>query len=95
MKNLPNTNLTVEKLARQIHISERQLYRKVKATIQLTPHQYIADIRFEAAYTYLKQKKFSTIVETAKAVGYKDAGYFARQFKARYGITPLELLNTA
>lgn len=92
-QNLANPQLTVLELARQMNISERQLYRKVKQLTQCTPRQYLHQIRFSKAYNYLAQRKFSTLAATAKAVGYKDAGYFAREFKKVYETAPLELLN--
>ena len=89
--NLQDEHFNVHQLSVLLNTSQRQLYRNIKALTQMTPHQYINQIRFQKAYEYLQHKTYSTITDTAHAVGFKDAQYFSRQFKKRFGQLPSEV----
>ena len=89
--HLSEPQLTAKKLALCLDISRRQLFRKVKALTGQTLNEYINTMRFQKAKEYLEHNTYKTVAETAHAVGFKDPGYFARQFKKRYGQLPSEV----
>ena len=90
-EHLQDEHFNVHQLSILLNISQRQLYRNIKALTQMTPHQYINQIRFQKAYEYLQHKTYPTITDTAHAVGFKDAEYFSRQFKKYFGQLPSEV----
>ena len=90
-QSLGDPNLTATELARQMGISERQLFRNVKNYTGYTPNELINQIRFQKAYDCLQAGAFDTVAEIAAAVGFKDAGYFSKKFKERFGVSPSEV----
>ncbi len=90
-EHLSQQDLTIQDIATALKISERQLYRNIKILTNSTPNQYINQLRFQTAYQYLQEGKYYTVAEVANAIGFKDAGYFSKKFKAHFGISPLEV----
>ncbi len=90
-ENLNNESLTADKLALLMDISKRQLFRKIKALTNQTLVEYINEHRFQKAKHYLENYTYRTVAQTALAVGFRDASYFSRQYKERFGILPSEV----
>lgn len=63
--------------------------RMLKEKKGITLRQYIISYRFKAARRMLELTDKS-IGEIAEATGFTDSSYFAKSFKATYGITPKE-----
>ena len=57
-----------------------------------SPERYLTQIRLEKARLLL-ETEFLTVKEIMNRVGMSDASYFARSFKAAYGITPIKYKN--
>jgi len=91
-KNLSNLNLKNEMLAKELDISERQLFRKVKKLTMLTPHKYILRHRLRKSMVSLKSGIHRTVKEAAFAVGYIKASTYSSHFKKEYGLSPLRVL---
>ena len=91
LQHLTQNNLTAAHIAHAMNISERQLYRNLSAFAQTTPNQYLNQLRFLKAYEYIENNTYNTVAETAQAVGFRDASYFSRKFKERFGVAPSEV----
>lgn len=78
-------DITISMLSNEMAISERQLFRRIKTTVGLTPNRYIRIIRLQLAKEALKSGKFRTITEVSLASGFKTPGYFNKLFKDIYG----------
>lgn len=92
-ENVENTFLDNKKIAKELQISERQLFRKVKELTELTPQKYLKMQRLRKAMDFLRNGKYRTVKETAHAVGYIKSNYFSIQFEKQYGKKPLEILR--
>ncbi|MFK8005367.1 MAG: helix-turn-helix domain-containing protein [Saprospiraceae bacterium] len=92
-KNVDDIYLDNNKIANELQISERQLFRKVKELTDLTPQKYLKMQRLKKAMKFLKNGKYRTVKETAKAVGYTKSNYFSTQFKNQFGKKPLVILR--
>ena len=58
------------------------------------PMQYLKDLRLEQVRTKLVRGDIHTSVTTAAmACGFKQLGWFANQYKEKYGETPSETLR--
>jgi len=79
--------ITVEELARQVHISTDHLTRLFKKKHGLTVIDYITSKRLVLAGELIKQGDMS-ISAVAMAVGYSDYSYFTRVFKKTFGCSP-------
>lgn len=86
-------SLTNEKLASELDISERDLFRKVKKLTGLSPQKYLRRYRLRKAKKILVNGKYRTVNQTADAVGYSNVSYFIKQFEMEFGIKPLQVLQ--
>ncbi|MFK7936006.1 MAG: helix-turn-helix domain-containing protein [Saprospiraceae bacterium] len=92
-KQIQRRQIDNRQIAREMGVSERQLFRKIKAYTKLAPRKYMRRYRIEKAMTYLQKGAFTTVNEVAFAVGYTNVGYFITQFEQRFDKRPLEVLK--
>ena len=76
-------------LAERLNISRSSLYRKIKSLTDLSPSDFIRNIRLKQACVLLKDKNTS-IKEVAYAVGFVNQHHFSSRFKNEFGMTPSE-----
>src|SRR5699024_5608813 len=79
--------LTVASLSEMAGYSAHHFTRLFKKMYQLTPHQYMVDVRLEKSRFILEQKTNLPISEVSHQVGMEE-NYFIRLFRKKYGITP-------
>jgi transcriptional regulator GlxA family with amidase domain len=82
-------DLTVERMAEQVAMSERNFRRIFVETFDIAPARFIERLRLEQACLRLTQGKGS-IERIAAGVGFHSADAFRRAFRARYGASPSE-----
>lgn len=88
-KNLQNPLFDIENLSTELGISRSSLHRKVKAATNLSPSEFIRDVRLNNAVKLMKSGKYN-IDEIGTFVGFNSTSYFIRSFKKKYGQTPKE-----
>ena len=89
-KNIENSNFKVIYLARELGLSESQLYRKVKALTNTSTAVFIRSVRLQKAKQLLQNKEFN-VAEVSYKVGFTDPSYFSRVFKDEFDCTPSEI----
>lgn len=94
-RNISDASLNNERLASEIAISERHLFRRVRDITGLSPQKYLRQYRLQRAMQYLRNGKFRKVKEVAFAVGYINTSYFINQFEKEYGKKPLRVLQEA
>jgi AraC family L-rhamnose operon transcriptional activator RhaR len=77
---------TLIELANELHLTPRHLVRLFKTATGLPPMAYLAQIRAEHAAVLLLHSD-GPITGIGRAVGWPDQNYFARRFKAHYGLS--------
>jgi len=82
-----NTDIKISELADMEGLSESHYRVRFKQTFGTSPGSYIIDRRINAAVTMLENTN-NPVYEISAAVGYDDAYYFERVFKARKGVPP-------
>lgn len=93
LSNLENQNLTNDHLAEIMGISVRGFYYRVKELTGLSPNVYIREIRLNKAHEYLQNGTYSSVRETAMAVGFETTDYFTFLFKKQFGQLPSKVLK--
>ena len=73
-----DTSITVNTIARAIAMSERQLFRKLKSVLGMTPTEYLRRFRLEKACLLLAQGQSAT--NTAFDAGFSSQSYFGKCF---------------
>jgi AraC-like DNA-binding protein len=81
--------ITVEDLAKMVHLSSRQLHRKFVETFGSSPQAFIMKLRIQAACEAL-QHEGSQIGEVARELGFCDQSSFTQHFQKHVGLTPLK-----
>jgi len=86
-KNLDQTDLDANQMAKELAMSKTQLYRKVKAVTGFTPHGFIKHYRLKKAGNLLKETSLS-VTEVIYETGFNNRTYFYRSFKEVFGTSP-------
>jgi AraC family L-rhamnose operon transcriptional activator RhaR len=77
---------TLTELAEQLHVAPGYLVRLFKAATGVPPMAYLARLRAERAATLLLHSD-QPITVIGQEVGWPDQNYFARRFRAHYGLS--------
>lgn len=85
--NLQNPDFSVSEFATQLNTSRSSLQRKIKAELNVSPTEFIRDIRLKRAIELMKSGTYN-IDEIGLLAGFNSTSYFIRIFKKKYGKTP-------
>ena len=91
-KNMYDTGLDVEMLAREMAMSRATFYRKVKAISNLSPNELIHITRLKKAAELLAEGSHK-MYEIIEIVGYNSQSNFTRGFQKQFGMTPSEYVG--
>ncbi|MEB6667939.1 AraC family transcriptional regulator [Acinetobacter vivianii] len=84
-----NENINTEILARHAGVSVRSLFLGFQKYLNMTPMQYLKDLRFKKVHSELI-KGNQSITDIALKWGFTHLGRFSQEYKKRYGYTPSE-----
>ena len=73
-KNLDNADISVETMAEELGMSRVHLYKKLTAITDLTPSEFIRQIRLRHAEQLLSKSQL-TVAEVAYKVGFNNPRY--------------------
>ncbi|MEY8685685.1 two-component regulator propeller domain-containing protein [Bacteroides sp. AN502(2024)] len=85
---LADENFSIDTLAEQMNMSRSNFYRKIKALSGMSPNDYLKTLRMNKAAELIMSG--IRIAEVAAQVGFTSSSYFAKCFKAQYGVLPKE-----
>jgi signal transduction histidine kinase/ligand-binding sensor domain-containing protein/DNA-binding response OmpR family regulator len=85
-EHISDPQLKVTTVAQSFYMTEKQLSRKLKALINITPGDYIRSYRLQKASLLLAQRR--TVGDVAYSVGFSSQSNFSRCFKSKYGFSP-------
>lgn len=91
-ERLDDPNFGVSELAAAAHLSQMQLYRKLKAVTGKTPSRFIRSYRLRQGMALLRQGQM-TVSEIAYSVGFSDPSYFSRTFQQEFKNSPSHYIN--
>ena len=92
-ENLADSQFSAETCADSMHISRRQLQRRVKKCTGLGVNQYIRLARLQSARHLLESGTVTTVAETSYQVGYDTPAYFTKLYHQEFGKKPSEVLQ--
>ncbi|MCF2447649.1 substrate-binding domain-containing protein [Dyadobacter sp. CY345] len=84
-----NSELSVEDIGKDLGMSRVQLYRKVKALLNMSVNEYLQQVRLNKA-KFLLRRDDMTVADVAYKVGFSSPTYFSTAFKGKYNQTPME-----
>lgn len=82
-------HLTIEGLAAMLYMNPTYLCRLFKKKIEMTPMQYLIELRLECAKKLLVTTEMS-VGEISEYIGITDSKYFSKLFKKKENSTPSE-----
>ncbi len=82
---------TIATIAFEIAMSERQFFRKVKSSVNMTPSKYLRLYRLEKSKSILKDGY--NIQHAAFQVGFSSQSHFSKCFRAQFGCSPKDYKN--
>jgi len=83
--------LTVKDLLVKFRISERQLERRFKEVVGVSPRHYLKITKFRYAVSLLSGTSGNNLTEVAFELNYFDQSHFIRQAKELSGLCPKDL----
>ena len=81
-------DLTVATIATELALSQRQLIRKTKSLLGMTPNETLRAFRLKKAAEFLREGKTPSTITFD--VGFSSHSYFGTCFKNQFGCTPSE-----
>lgn len=87
-EQLADENFSIDTLSEQMNMSRSNFYRKIKALSGMSPNDYLKTLRMNRAAELIMSG--TRISEVAAQVGFTSSSYFAKCFKAQYGVLPKE-----
>lgn len=83
-------DLSVDDLADDLCVSRSTMFRRIKTIVGKSPVELLGEYRLNEALRQLKSNETASVNEIAYAVGFSDASYFSKKFKAYFGINPTQ-----
>lgn len=83
-----NGMLQLEEIERHISVGKRQLQRRFKEYVGISPKTYLRIARMNAVHNYMNQGGYQNLTGVAYENGYADQSHFIREFKEMNGINP-------
>jgi AraC family transcriptional regulator len=84
--------ITLDALARAIHVSVPHFERMFRAAYHRPPYQYVLERRIERAKSLLKDRTLS-IYEVARLCGFANQSHFTRHFTRLVNISPAQFAS--
>ncbi|WP_029278463.1 hybrid sensor histidine kinase/response regulator transcription factor [Pedobacter borealis] len=91
LKNITDSDLSVESLAEIMNMSRSTLYRKIKDISNLSPNELINIVRLKKAAELLLNENYK-MYEIAEMVGYNSQTSFGRNFQKHFRMSPSEYI---
>ena len=88
-EHIAEPDLRIDVVCESIGMSRAQIYRKMKALTGYSMADMIREVRLKRAQQLLRENKLN-ISEIAFKVGFSDANYFRKSFKAKFGQSPTD-----
>ena len=91
-ENISNEQFDIPFFSAELGVSRTMLFTKIKAWTNLTPNDFIQEIRMKRAAQLLEQNKMN-ISQISYKVGFNNPKYFSKCFQKKYGETPSQYSN--
>lgn len=91
-KEMGEVNFNAEELAQIMKISQRQLYRKLRAVSGSTVHEFIIRVKMDQAERLLINSNLN-ISQIAYKTGFSEPSNFSRTFSKYFGSSPSKYLK--
>lgn len=84
-----NKPYSLDELSKKLFISKSEIIRQFKKSYNITPYQYLIEIKINYAKIMLKNNTRS-ITEISEHLGFNSPYHFSNTFKQKTGISPIK-----
>lgn len=91
--NISDDSFSIDTLAEMMNMSRSSFYRKIKALTGMTPVDYMRNARLDYAAKLLANGE--RITDVALVAGFTSSSYFAKCFKAKFGVLPKDYVASS
>ena len=91
LKDMSDKNWTISTMAEECGLKETRFTYYCKHITNMTPLEYLSDIRLQKAYEILRRSSGIKVIDAALSAGFSSSQYFATAFKRKFGIAPSEV----
>ncbi|MEI6948377.1 two-component regulator propeller domain-containing protein [Paraflavisolibacter sp. H34] len=92
-EKMADAEFNIETVAETVGMSRTTFYKKFKSLTNLTPVEFVREMRLQRAKQYLDAGG-SNISEAAYLAGFSNPKYFSTCFREKYHLSPSEYLKT-
>ncbi|MDR2003571.1 MAG: response regulator [Prevotella sp.] len=86
-KHITEPDFSIDTIAETMFMSRSSFYRKMKGVTGLSPNDYLKTFRLNKAAELLREGELP-ISEICEKVAFSSSSYFAKCFKAQFGVLP-------
>lgn len=91
IREISNKNWTISTMAEECGLKDTRFAYYCKKITNMTPLEYLSEIRLQKASQLLKSDSNIKIIDAAFQVGFSSSQYFATAFKKKFGIAPSDV----
>lgn len=91
-ENLATQGYTINSLCTEMGMSRTSFYNRMKELTGKYPMEYVLTFKMERAKMLLASRQYN-VTEVAEMLGYCDAKYFGKRFKAFYHTCPTKFIK--
>lgn len=91
-KHIAELDFSIDNIAETMFMSRSSFYRKIKSITGMSPNDYLKVFRLNKAAELLLEGNLS-ISEICDQVAFSSSSYFAKCFKAQFGVLPKDYLD--
>lgn len=91
--HLDDQNFDLVSFVSAMGMSRTACNDKMKELTGMTPIVFISNVRLQAAYRLIQEKKKIRIADLAYSVGFNDPKYFSLCFRKKFGFSPKECMQ--
>lgn len=94
LENIDDVDFNIERLALQLNMSKRNLYRFIQDRANQTPLNLVRDIKLDVAKSYLEDANFDSLKEVVYASGFNTVRHFRKSYTKRFQKDPADFFES-
>jgi DNA-binding response OmpR family regulator len=91
--HMSDASFDISAFSDKMNMSRSTLFRKLEALTNMSPVEFIRNLRLKRAATLLKQN-YGNVSEVALEVGFSNPSYFTQVFKKVFSVTPAQFAKS-
>ncbi|GBU06797.1 hybrid sensor histidine kinase/response regulator [Bacteroidales bacterium] len=91
-ENVGKPNFSTDAFCQEMNMSQSTMYRKIKFLTNMSPNEFIRNLKFKIACKLLTERKMN-VSNVAYELGFSDPRYFSTMFKKEIGMSPTEYIK--